>query len=81
MVFDMKYYVVVIASLINSVSVAQAQVPDQMTPSQQLVAACKANPQHAICVARQAKSDKAKAAREAKTMAAVELILANKPTH
>ena len=81
MVFDMKYYVVVIASLINSVSVAQAQVPDQMTPSQQLVAACKAHPQHEICVKRQAKSDKAKASRDAKTMASVELILASKPTH
>lgn len=77
----MKYYTVVFAALLNAASLASAQVPDQMTPAQQLTAACKANPQHDICVARQTKSDKAKAAREAKTMAAVELILASKPTH
>lgn len=77
----MKFYTVVFVSLINSISVAQAQVPEQPTPAQQLTAACNANPNHEICVARQAKKDKAKQRREAKTMAAVELILANKPTH
>jgi len=81
MVFNMKYYTLVFVSLINSVSMASAQVPEKPTPLQQLKAACVANPQHEICVARQAKADRMKQKREAKTMAAVEAILSAKPTH
>ena len=74
-----NFYTMAIVALLNAATLASAQVPDKATPTQQLNAACKANPSHEICQARQAKKDKAAQAREARVMRQVEAVLNVQP--
>ena len=71
---------VVFVSLACAVQLVSAQVPDKGTPTQQLNAACKANPTHEICVARQAKKDKATQKREERIMKQVQDVVGTNGT-
>jgi hypothetical protein len=75
-----NFYTMAIVALLNAATIASAQVPDKATPIQQLNAACKANPSHEICQARQAKKDKATQSRETRVMRQVDAVLGAQPS-
>ena len=75
-----NFYTMAIVALLNAATLASAQVPDKATPTQQLNAACKANPSHEICMQRQAKKDKATQKREERIMKQVQDVIGSSGT-